>query len=466
MNKSKRANPSNLENDVDFISNMLDPILQLILQVLPNTEEVVRTSIISSRWRYLWTSIPYFPYLDIDCFRVVNPLTNFKKNNFEKFVSWALANKTVDLDKKWIEAASMRKVKKLDLIFCCDITMPVCLISCDSLEVFRLCLYDFTLHMRDCTWFRALKVLELNRIQWYKSDLPDQFIRMCPLLEELSLIECSRILINVPFRISSPKLKTLILHNRKKNIYGLTKYCSDIEIDCPELMLLEYVGPTGPLCLNSLDNLKKAVILPEDKIQQKISYQRGDNICETLAGMSHCIDAACDEEEKFPASFPNLKTLEVTTTIDAFTLKVLIQLLKCSPNLESLHLVIQKFSECYLLTVCLRKDGSTCDTSGLHAPISIRVLARVPKKFDNRNATLLKSFDLTVHDLDRFFVNLDLFQRNSKCLVSMTLLLIAQLKDVLYTAKFRAWRARYGKARPAEGARGLNIRGQMKEPQE
>ena len=59
------------------------------------------------------------------------------------------------------------------------------------------------------------------------------------------------------------------------------------------------------------------------------------------------------------------------------------------------------------------------------------------KNFDNKNATLLKSFDLTVHDLDRFFVNvhtfvdLDPFQRNSECLISMTLLLIVELKDVV-----------------------------------
>ncbi|PWA30568.1 F-box domain, Leucine-rich repeat domain, L domain-like protein [Artemisia annua] len=195
-------------------------------------------------------------------------------NNFKKFVSWALANKTVDLDsfrlccagfykkstvKEWIKAAVKRKVKSLDIMFYPgsmteNITMPVCLITCDSLEVLRLFLYRCTLHMPNHTGFRALKVLELNHIHCYDFDLPEQFIKMCPLLEELSLVECSRRLINVPARISSPKLKILIL---------------------------------GAFCLNTLDNLKKAVILPEDKMKQKISYRRGDDICETLAGMSH-----------------------------------------------------------------------------------------------------------------------------------------------------------------------------------
>ncbi|PWA50828.1 F-box domain, FBD domain, Leucine-rich repeat domain, L domain-like protein [Artemisia annua] len=55
-----------------------------------------------------------------------------------------------------------------------------------------------------------------------------------------------------------------------------------------------------------------------------------------------CIDAANDPQGDFPASFPNLKTLELTTTIDAFTMKVLIHILRCSPNLECLRLIIEK----------------------------------------------------------------------------------------------------------------------------
>ncbi|PWA63306.1 F-box domain, FBD domain, Leucine-rich repeat domain, L domain-like protein [Artemisia annua] len=260
--------------------------------------------------------------------------------------------------KEWIKAAVKRKVKSLDIMFYPgsmteNITMPVCLMTCDSLEVLRLFLYRCTLHMPNHTGFRALKVLELNHIHCYDFDLPKQFIKMCPLLEELSLVECSRRLINVPARISSPKLKILILRNWEKNRFGYKEYCSGIKIDCPELVLLEYVGPIGAFCLNTLDNLKKAVILPEDKMKQKISYRRGDDICETLAGMSHveslsinlyfiqCV-AAHDPNGSFPASFPNLKTLELTTTTDAFTMNFLIRILRCSPNLESLHLIIEK----------------------------------------------------------------------------------------------------------------------------
>nr|GEW95274.1 hypothetical protein [Tanacetum cinerariifolium] len=144
----------------DFISNSPDPVLQLILQGLPNTEEVVRTSILSKRWRFLWTSIPFFPSLNIDCERALKPLP---KKSFKDFVTWSLAiNATVNLDsfrlrclkyyklptvKKWIKAAAVtRNVKSLELL--CSpknkdsaIKFPSCLLTCDSLEFLRLSLY-------------------------------------------------------------------------------------------------------------------------------------------------------------------------------------------------------------------------------------------------------------------------------------------------------------------------------------
>ncbi|GJU20129.1 putative reverse transcriptase domain-containing protein [Tanacetum coccineum] len=66
---------------------------------------------------------------------------------------------------------------------------------------------------------------------------------------------------------------------------------------------------------------------------------------------------------------------------------------------------------------------------------------RVPAYFDNRNKTLLQTLDLTVHNLDRFFdevqfvVNLDLIQRYSKGFVSHTFL---QFRDVKWQLKKRA----------------------------
>lgn len=308
MNKSKR----NLENDVDFISNMPDPILQLILQGLPNTEEVVRTSVLSTRWRYLWTSVPHFPSLDLDCDRLPNPSSVFPR----KFVTWALADKTVDLDsfrvccagyfdsltvEMWIKAAVNRNVKSLDLKYCpntmycamyCElrdcihnivtkIELPDCLIECESLESLRLFLYQCPISLADCTGFAGLKVLELNKVYFHNIDAAEELLEKCALLEDLSLIDCS--IRPDSICISLSKLKTLIIRNCK-NVFWVGII---IEVSCPELVKFEYVGRESLLILDDVHSLKKAVIHHEDLLQKKNSPVLGRSISELLAGISH-----------------------------------------------------------------------------------------------------------------------------------------------------------------------------------
>nr|XP_043629881.1 F-box/LRR-repeat protein At5g02910-like [Erigeron canadensis] len=81
MKKSRRSNAPR-EEDVCRISNLPDPILHLILSGLESTEEAIRTSILSKRWRDLWTSAPS---LDMDCSK---PLKN--PNEFKNIVDQVL----------------------------------------------------------------------------------------------------------------------------------------------------------------------------------------------------------------------------------------------------------------------------------------------------------------------------------------------------------------------------------------
>nr|GEY91834.1 hypothetical protein [Tanacetum cinerariifolium] len=71
-------------------------------------------------------------------------------------------------------------------------------------------------------------------------------------------------------------------------------------------------------------------------------------------------------------------------------------------------------------------------------PGELRTPPRVLAYFDNWNTTLLQTLDLTVHDLDRFFnevqfvVNLDFIQRYSKRFFSHAFL---QLRDMKRTVE-------------------------------
>nr|GEZ21243.1 hypothetical protein [Tanacetum cinerariifolium] len=287
---SWKSKASKLKNGFDFISNMPDPILKLILQ-------------------------------------------GFK-------------------------AAIMHKVKSLDLMYCPkfeneDITLPHYVISCDSLEVLRLCLYRRAFHFPESTSlrFRALRVLELESVN--DMDLVEQFIRLCPSLEELTLIDCFVKVLDTT-HASSPKLKTLIIRNCKDMYSECHAFWSNIDVECPELVNFEFVGRRGEILIEKADSIKKAVIFPEVIWERNLSPNLGKIFCELLAGISHveslsinfyfiqCLNVARDGYQCFPALFPNLKTLEVTTSIDACTMNVLIRFLKCSPTLECLNLILQK----------------------------------------------------------------------------------------------------------------------------
>ncbi|PWA73475.1 F-box domain, FBD domain, Leucine-rich repeat domain, L domain-like protein [Artemisia annua] len=374
MNNSQRANASKHENGVDFISNMPGPILQLILQGLPTTEEVVRTSILSRRWRYLWT---YIPSIDLDVSRGPKNAKQPQEEIFKDFVSWVLENKTLGLDSfrlsclnyympetiwQWVDAAVVRKVKRLDLAFFTrlagpDITLP----HFDSLESLRLDFYQRSyLAYPDDTSFPALRFLELNNLFVENLDVVERLSKMCPLLEELSLIDCFIRCFRFydTLCISCPKLKTLRIHKQTCDSYGrgISHFC--IKVSCPELLLLELVSleVKDHLILLNVDCLKKVLILPQFILQKKVSSQLGDTIWELVAGISHveslslnlfifrCIDAVGDLIRTLPASLPNLKKLEITTTTDGFTLNIIIGIIRCCPILESLHLIIEEES--------------------------------------------------------------------------------------------------------------------------
>lgn len=353
---------------VDMIGNLPDPILHLILCGLPTTEEVIRTSILSKRWRYMWTSVPS---IDIDYFRGLKPRKEFKKKKFEEFVCRVLANKSIDLDSfrlhcwshynmstvgRWIEAAVRRKVKLLDLKFCTEdeydvIELPHCLVTCGSLEVLKLSLFAYRLSLPKITGFPALRVLELNGCNLMNDDIVKDFLKSCPLLEDLSLIDCETCNFHL-LCISCPKLKNLRIDSRglqdwADGEFSIEGMCHRLQICCPNLVFMEFKGfMANKFIFESIDSLEKAVIHPQDTFPWE-----GSEVCELFAGISHVeslslrmcfIEKAGFNLKDFPEDLPNLTTLELTTTIEVDSMNVLIQILTRSPDLQSLHINIEE----------------------------------------------------------------------------------------------------------------------------
>ncbi|XP_023757469.1 F-box/LRR-repeat protein 13 [Lactuca sativa] len=353
MKKSKQAKASEPNDGVDMFSKLPDHILNLILSGLPSTEEVIRTSILSTRWRYLWTSVPS---IDIDYLRGLTSQKKFKKRKFKEFVYSVLLKNSLDLDsfrlccandysmstvRQWIEAAVGRKVKVVDLIFRPreqykdahtihpdhwinrwdfeDIKLPLSLVSCGSLEVLRLFLFGRGLRLPKLTGFLTLRVLELNAVEFACEDEKlELFFKSLSLLEELSLIHCLIDEHDV-VSISCPNLKNLRIVNQKMIRFEqwdgeeeeLESMCPEVRICCPKLVFLELIGRIAlNFFFESLDCLKKAMIHAESINPEGLSLSRISHV--EYLSLNLYIVLRCLSQVDVWTSLPNLKTLELT----------------------------------------------------------------------------------------------------------------------------------------------------------
>lgn len=89
----ERLELSENEARIDRISNLPDHVLCLILSFL-ETQQCVRTCILSKRWRFLWVNVDIIAF---DC-GLKAPLINNSRSKFEKLVTMAmLLNKSQSL---------------------------------------------------------------------------------------------------------------------------------------------------------------------------------------------------------------------------------------------------------------------------------------------------------------------------------------------------------------------------------
>lgn len=103
---------------VDFISSLPDVILHHILSFVP-TKSAIRTSVLSKRWRYVWSETPA---LSIDCHRadpnsIDKTLIRFSAPKFASFhLRTNLLNRIQPVN-SWIEFAISHDAEKLSLEF-------------------------------------------------------------------------------------------------------------------------------------------------------------------------------------------------------------------------------------------------------------------------------------------------------------------------------------------------------------
>jgi hypothetical protein len=252
---SKHHKPSNPEEVtvVDRISNLPDSILSHILSFL-RTKEAVATSILSSRWKPLWTHVPNLN-LDEDEFKRMRISSDEQSHNadiiryrfkFEHIVSRVCALRNANPLRKFrlrwgfgcdpihvdtcVRAAIAQGLEELDLDLnlCPDqpFYMPCTLFSYGkTLVVLKLSGDEIVLNSPSSSLgFPSLKILHLHSVTYSNHDSFSRLLSCCPVLQDLSIEieykpECD-------FEIIVPTLKKLHLNMQKGGIQTCDKHPS------------------------------------------------------------------------------------------------------------------------------------------------------------------------------------------------------------------------------------------------
>ncbi|KAF9615397.1 hypothetical protein IFM89_023048 [Coptis chinensis] len=309
----------------DIISNLNEDVILYILSFLDIKAAVV-TSLLSRRWRYLWSSL-----------RVLN----FDQRFYPWFKKYPFKN---SLDKV---INVLRNVQEIHLKLSSE--LPQCIFNWKSLRVLKLKGVDGFLWLRNphSVDLPLLKSLHLTRVV-LDMTLVNDCLSKCPALEVLSL-KCCEFMHLEDLIVSSPQLKKLVIITYDQN-YGCFKHY-DTKIWAPKLTFLkvrDYISKR--FSLDNLSSLESAVIdlkVNEHFVPLGTKQENAKRVIQVLEGLCHAesLTLSASSLEMFSSAlkiqrmssqFSNLRHFKLTSSPnDACDL---LQLLMDSPNIKTLLL--------------------------------------------------------------------------------------------------------------------------------
>ncbi|XP_059449082.1 putative F-box/FBD/LRR-repeat protein At4g03220 [Corylus avellana] len=380
------------ENSIDRITDLPDAVLHHILSLL-SIKSIAQTSLLSRRWRSLWSSFPDLDFSTIN----PNPLSskNLAKTSHSSsatgmdFIAQVLALHDKHSDIRilrfrahlsfsrlngLIRRAIRLNVQQLDVEFATDdyFNIPRSVLASESLRVFKLKSHCPGFHlppssvMRD--GFRSLHTLSLSLVVLYNQpSLVDLFSDSsfpnlkklnldacfglkhlsvgCRALEDFSLENCFEL---QGLNISGPKMERV----RVSYCFDAYSEKSWVKINAPRLRILrwEYNSITDNCALENLSLLREVsigfIILHED-----INFEKIQSVSNLLSGLSHahCLkfESKCFEILSinnyfavYLQPFHNLKSLELHTSFNKNNVLGIACLFRSSPTLHTLILKI------------------------------------------------------------------------------------------------------------------------------
>ncbi|XP_030513685.2 F-box protein At5g03100-like [Rhodamnia argentea] len=314
----------------DYISLLPDCLIHHIFSFLP-TREVVKTCILSRRWRSIWTTVLDLGFDSFYDYSIVNKvLVHYVSPKVKKFhldirSKRDFCHSTID---SWIHFAIDHQVE--DLLLIVNIywefyTLCPSLNRCSSLT--KLCLRGCGFSSGDCISWSSLKSLTIQNVS---DDVLRKILMGSPVLEYLNLISCQDVR-----RIHSRSLRELVIDALIVE--------SLVEISTPCLLSLRVRGDHfhGMLRIIEAPFLVIAELdfdgpVRSDYFPLKQMLSKLHSATQILLG-AWCLRVMWPPKvEDVQVLLPNCKSLTLHIPFRQFSFPAVANMLATTPNLEKL----------------------------------------------------------------------------------------------------------------------------------
>ncbi|MBA0783577.1 hypothetical protein Gotri_001271 [Gossypium trilobum] len=352
------------EGVLDRISTLPDHMLCHMLSFLP-IKDAVRTSVLSPRWRYLFT---FMSTLDLYDYRQFRGFTRRDFNDFKNFVDrlllfpkqqvrlecFRVTENASDGDCPrlygWICAVLSRGIKELVVSYGKNLRLPTLLFTCQSLVTLEL---DIPGDMKIPPDVSLPNLKSLNLSNFLFSDgLIFKLVSSCHVLEELYMefVKLGRNITEVNIHSLSLKRMTLefVLVNRDKD-YKMV-------INTPNLEYFKFYDMLADgYRVSSMTSLEHANIrvhqCPEYAIYDVNRERAATNLLQAICNVKCLYLLITHAETLIPMgpepvfAFHKLVQLKFVNETEAWVGTWILEFLHCVPNLEILHLALDAASE-------------------------------------------------------------------------------------------------------------------------
>ncbi|KAG7534107.1 F-box domain [Arabidopsis thaliana x Arabidopsis arenosa] len=200
----------------DRISQLTESLLCQILNYLP-TKDVVKTSVLSTRWRSLWLSVPRLE-LDSRDFSDFDTFVSFCDRYFDSNRVLCINKLKLTIGdndedgfylKSWIDAAAKRKIQHLDVHSLSQShKIHLNIYKCETLVY--LSLFEVTVAKGRIVSFPCMKTMHLEDNVYPNEATFKKLISWCPVLEDLTVIIYGKDTKSFPVHSRSLKRLTLV----------------------------------------------------------------------------------------------------------------------------------------------------------------------------------------------------------------------------------------------------------------